>query len=160
MTASAPSTVLIKGVLLYGEGEPVDVLLADGQIAEIGTALTADDAEVIEAAGHILLPGLVEALGSKRVLVLAPTLLLVKQLRDEWMRERTSTWATLAVCSDIGTDEGDDSTHVSPGELGSKPTTDPAKIASEISVGDPPSEPNTAKAATNQTHQQTQPPAR
>jgi superfamily II DNA or RNA helicase len=73
-----------------------------------------------------------EALGSKRVLVLAPTLLLVKQLRDEWMRERTSTWATLAVCSDIGTDEGDDSTHVSPGELGSKPTTDPAKIAAEI----------------------------
>jgi superfamily II DNA or RNA helicase len=73
-----------------------------------------------------------EALGSKRVLVLAPTLLLVKQLRDEWMRERTNAWATLAVCSDIGTDEGDDSTHVSPGELGSKPTTDPAKIAAEI----------------------------
>jgi superfamily II DNA or RNA helicase len=73
-----------------------------------------------------------EALGSKRVLVLAPTLLLVKQLRDEWMRERTNAWATLAVCSDIGTDEGDDSTHVSPGELGSKPTTDPAVIASEI----------------------------
>jgi predicted helicase len=70
-----------------------------------------------------------EALGSKRVLVLAPTLLLVKQLRDEWMRERTHPWATLAVCSDIGTDEGDDSTHVSPGEIGSKPTTDPAEIA-------------------------------
>ena len=70
-----------------------------------------------------------EALGSKRVLVLAPTLLLVKQLRDEWMRERTNSWATLAVCSDIGTDEGDDSTHVSPGEIGSKPTTDPAEIA-------------------------------
>ena len=70
-----------------------------------------------------------EALGSKRVLVLAPTLLLVKQLRDEWMRERTHPWATLAVCSDIGTDKGDDSTHVSPGEIGSKPTTDPAEIA-------------------------------
>jgi hypothetical protein len=54
---------------------------------------------------------------------------LVKQLRDEWMRERTNTWATLAVCSDIGTNEGDDSTHVSPGEIGSKPTTDPAEIA-------------------------------
>jgi superfamily II DNA or RNA helicase len=70
-----------------------------------------------------------EALGSKRVLVLAPTLLLVKQLRDEWMRERTHPWATLAVCSDIGKDEGEDSTHVSPSELGSKPTTDPAEIA-------------------------------
>jgi superfamily II DNA or RNA helicase len=70
-----------------------------------------------------------EALGSERVLVLAPTLLLVKQLRDEWMRERTNAWATLAVCSDIGTDEGDDSTQLSPGEIGSKPTTDPAEIA-------------------------------
>jgi|GEM_PF-1524384 len=70
-----------------------------------------------------------EALGSKRVLVLAPTLLLVKQLRDEWMRERTNAWATLAVCSDIGADEGDDSTQLSPGEIGAKPTTDPAEIA-------------------------------
>jgi superfamily II DNA or RNA helicase len=70
-----------------------------------------------------------EALGSKRVLVLAPTLLLVKQLRDEWMRERTNAWATLAVCSDIGTDEGDDSTQLSPGEIGAKPTTDPVEIA-------------------------------
>ena len=28
--------VLIRGVRLYGEGDPVDVLVADGQIAEIG----------------------------------------------------------------------------------------------------------------------------
>ncbi len=70
-----------------------------------------------------------EALGSKRVLVLAPTLLLVKQLRDEWMRERAKPWATLAVCSDIGTDEGSDSTQLSPGEIGAKPTTDPVEIA-------------------------------
>ena len=59
MSVSAP--VLIRGVRLYGEGEPVDVVVADGQIAEIGPALSAPkDAEVIEAAGQVLLPGLVD----------------------------------------------------------------------------------------------------
>jgi dihydroorotase len=52
--------VLIKGVRLYGEGDPVDVRIADGQIAEIGTGLAADGAEVIDAAGQILLPGFVD----------------------------------------------------------------------------------------------------
>ena len=61
MTTSIPRPVLIKGVRLYGEGDPVDVLIADGQIAEIGTTLTAgDDAEVIDATGQVLLPGLVD----------------------------------------------------------------------------------------------------
>ena len=61
MTTSMPRPVLIKGVRLYGEGDPVDVLIADGQIAEIGTTLTAgDDAEVIDATGQVLLPGLVD----------------------------------------------------------------------------------------------------
>ena len=46
---------------LYGEGDPVDVLVDDGQIAEIGTDLTApDDAEVIDATGQVLLPGFVD----------------------------------------------------------------------------------------------------
>jgi len=55
-------TVLIKGVRLYGRGDPVDLLVADGQIAAIGAALTGapDDTEVIEATGHVLLPGLVD----------------------------------------------------------------------------------------------------
>ncbi|MBJ7338565.1 dihydroorotase [Mycolicibacterium sp.] len=54
-------TILIRGVLLYGEGNQVDVLVDDGQIAEIGAGLTAsDDAEVIEAGGKVLLPGLVD----------------------------------------------------------------------------------------------------
>ncbi|MEN4479963.1 dihydroorotase [Mycolicibacterium cosmeticum] len=51
-------TILIKGVRLYGEGEPVDVLVSDGQIAEIGTGLSGDT--VIDAAGQILLPGFVD----------------------------------------------------------------------------------------------------
>ena len=53
--------VVLKGVLLYGEGDPVDVLVDDGQIAEIGSRLTGDsDATVIDAAGQILLPGFVD----------------------------------------------------------------------------------------------------
>jgi dihydroorotase len=53
--------VLIKGVRLYGEGEQVDVLVADGQIAEIGTGLKGPaKAEIIDATGQVLLPGLVD----------------------------------------------------------------------------------------------------
>ena len=55
------SAVLIRGVLLYGEGDQVDVLVADGQIAEIGPTVKAPKgADVIEAAGQVLLPGLVD----------------------------------------------------------------------------------------------------
>ena len=52
-------TVLIRGVRLYGEGDRVDVLVADGQIAEIGAGLwpIPDDADVVDASGQILLPG-------------------------------------------------------------------------------------------------------
>ena len=54
-------TILIRGVQLYGEGDQVDVLVADGQIAEIGADLTVDDdAEVIDATGQVLLPGFVD----------------------------------------------------------------------------------------------------
>jgi len=51
-------TWVLKGVLPYGEGEPVDVLLDGGVIARIGSDLTGD--EVLEAAGCVLLPGLVD----------------------------------------------------------------------------------------------------
>ncbi|MEV6559153.1 dihydroorotase [Nocardia sp. NPDC051756] len=54
------SDILIKGARIYGEGEPVDVLIADGVIREIGAGLSADDAEIIDAQGQILLPGFVD----------------------------------------------------------------------------------------------------
>jgi dihydroorotase len=56
------STVLVlKGVRPYGEGDPVDIRIADGVIAEIGPGLAAgDDAEVIDAAGQVALPGFVD----------------------------------------------------------------------------------------------------
>jgi len=58
---SASRNVLIRNVLVYGEGEPTDLLLGDGQILEIGTGLAAgDDVEVIDGAGQILLPGFVD----------------------------------------------------------------------------------------------------
>jgi cytosine/adenosine deaminase-related metal-dependent hydrolase len=38
-----------------------DVLVQDGRIAAVGPVLQADDAEVIDAAGHIVMPGLVDA---------------------------------------------------------------------------------------------------
>jgi dihydroorotase len=54
-------SLLIRGVRLYGEGDPTDVLVTDGQIAEIGAGLTAPkSAPVIEAPGQVLLPGLVD----------------------------------------------------------------------------------------------------
>ncbi|MCW2598730.1 MAG: pyrC [Frankiales bacterium] len=49
---------VLKNVLLYGDGDPVDVVLKDGIIAQIGTDLAGD--EVLEAAGCVLLPGLVD----------------------------------------------------------------------------------------------------
>lgn len=54
-------SVLIRGVRPYGEGERVDVLVDDGQIAQIGPDLAIPDtADVIDATGHVLLPGLVD----------------------------------------------------------------------------------------------------
>ncbi|MET8758682.1 dihydroorotase [Lentzea sp. NPDC004782] len=48
--------LLLKGVRPYGEGEPIDLLIRDGVIAE-GTD---DNAEVIEGNGAVLLPGFVD----------------------------------------------------------------------------------------------------
>ena len=54
-------SVLIRGVRLYGEGDRVDVLASDGQIADIGANLTApDDADVFDATDQVLLPGFVD----------------------------------------------------------------------------------------------------
>ncbi|GAA2436993.1 dihydroorotase [Streptomyces macrosporus] len=53
------NTHLIRGARILG-GEPADVRIADGTVAEIGTGLAADGAHVIEADGQVLLPGLVD----------------------------------------------------------------------------------------------------
>lgn len=61
--AGAENAVLLQGVLIYGEGEPQDVLLSDGVIAKIGADLSTEapaEAEVLDLAGQVLLPGLVD----------------------------------------------------------------------------------------------------
>jgi len=58
---------LIRGVRLYGEGEPVDVAISSGVITQIAPEITSGsnqdseiETEVIEAAGQVLLPGFVD----------------------------------------------------------------------------------------------------
>lgn len=61
--AGAENAVLLKGMLIYGEGEPQDVLLSDGVIAKIGADLSNEapaEAEVLDLSGQVLLPGLVD----------------------------------------------------------------------------------------------------
>ncbi|MGV0601910.1 dihydroorotase, partial [Mycolicibacterium pulveris] len=54
-------STVIRGVRLYGEGDRVDVLVADGQIAEIGAGLAVpDDADVFDATDQVMLPGFVD----------------------------------------------------------------------------------------------------
>ncbi|AHH19306.1 dihydroorotase [Nocardia nova SH22a] len=62
------SDLVIRGVRPYGEGEPVDVLVRDGLIVALGAGdpgavdgvPVADDAEVLDGNGRILLPGFVD----------------------------------------------------------------------------------------------------
>ncbi|MGW1047414.1 dihydroorotase, partial [Streptomyces sp. NPDC002547] len=53
------SKILIRGAKVLG-GEPQDVLIEGETIAGVGTGLSAEGAEVVEAEGKVLLPGLVD----------------------------------------------------------------------------------------------------
>ena len=54
-------SVLIRGVRPYGDADRVDVLVDDGQITDVGPRLDIpEDADVIDATGQVLLPGLVD----------------------------------------------------------------------------------------------------
>ncbi len=56
--------LLIRCARPYGEGEPVDVLVRDGVVAEIGPGLAGSasgaSVETLDADGLVLLPGLVD----------------------------------------------------------------------------------------------------
>ncbi|WP_055557538.1 dihydroorotase [Streptomyces sp. NBRC 110028] len=56
---SDTNKTLLRGAQVLG-GEPRDVLIEGERIAAVGTGLGADGATVIDAAGQILLPGLVD----------------------------------------------------------------------------------------------------
>src|SRR3712207_7890206 len=53
------TTYLIKGARPYGE-DAADILVKDGRIASIGENLSVPSAEVVDAAGLVALPGLVD----------------------------------------------------------------------------------------------------
>ncbi len=52
--------LVLRGVRPYGEGDPVDLLVRDGVIVELGPRLGAVGAVVREAGGLVVLPGLVD----------------------------------------------------------------------------------------------------
>ena len=54
------SNLLIRNVR-PGGGDTADILIRDGSITAIGEALAADGAPVLDGAGRLALPGLVEA---------------------------------------------------------------------------------------------------
>ena len=58
------SYILIRGVFLYGEGSPVDVLITNDKISKIDFSipvpLSKSRIEIIEAFGQVLLPGFVD----------------------------------------------------------------------------------------------------
>src|SRR5579862_8828497 len=55
------SSWLITGAQLAGrDGEVADILIRDGAITDLGTGLSDADAQVLDAAGLIALPGLVD----------------------------------------------------------------------------------------------------
>lgn len=60
LSAVAENPLLIKNIRLYGEGEPTNVLIRDGIIDSIGPEVQAEEAEIIEGSGNVLLPGLVD----------------------------------------------------------------------------------------------------
>ncbi len=52
-------TLVLRGVRPLG-GDPTDVLVADGRIAEMGSVSAPEGADVVDAAGLVALPGLVD----------------------------------------------------------------------------------------------------
>src|SRR3954471_15839541 len=52
-------TILIKSARPYGE-DAVDIRVEDGRIAAIGDSLTVPGADVVDGAGLVALPGLVD----------------------------------------------------------------------------------------------------
>ena len=64
--SSKPSHTLIRGGFVLSMDPDIgdlpvgDVLISDGRIAAVAPAIQADGAEVIDAAGAIVLPGLID----------------------------------------------------------------------------------------------------
>ncbi|MDQ3761935.1 MAG: dihydroorotase [Actinomycetota bacterium] len=52
--------LLLRGIRPYGAGDPVDLLVRDGMIVELGAGLDGTGAEALDGGGLVALPGLVD----------------------------------------------------------------------------------------------------
>jgi superfamily II DNA or RNA helicase len=78
---------------------------------------------------------LAERRKARRVLVLVPSLALMKQVMGEWMRHnRWDSLAYLAVCSDPTVEPGGDEIQMKPSELGFEVKTDPVQVRAFLSA--------------------------
>ncbi len=59
-TIGRSTGLLLHGIRPYGEGDPTDLIIRDGVIAELGPALDATGAEVRDCGGLVALPGFVD----------------------------------------------------------------------------------------------------
>jgi predicted helicase len=98
-----------------------------------------------------------ERLGSKRTLVLLPSLSLLAQTLREWSNNASQPFEYLAVCSDP-TVVGEDEFLQSTAELGFPVTTDPRVIAAFLRMRAPPR--RTADAGARRESAAHRPPAR
>jgi len=76
-----------------------------------------------------------ERLHAQHVLVLVPTIPLLRQCAREWPRHAATSRRLLRICSDKAAAEGDDI--IRGDELGTARTTDPAEIADALREGSP-----------------------
>jgi superfamily II DNA or RNA helicase len=76
-----------------------------------------------------------ERLGARQVLVLVPTISLLRQCAREWTRHAGTQRGVLRICSDKATAETEDI--IRGDELGSARTTDPAEIAARLRADAP-----------------------
>ncbi|MGH4003244.1 MAG: dihydroorotase, partial [Pseudonocardiaceae bacterium] len=56
----SPRPLLLRGIRPYGAGDPVDLLIRDGVIAELGAGLDGTGVEALDGGGLVALPGLVD----------------------------------------------------------------------------------------------------
>jgi superfamily II DNA or RNA helicase len=69
-----------------------------------------------------------EGLKSKNTLVLVPSLALLRQIKNDWAKQKRLTYRPLYVCSEKDIDKGDDNTVTYTYEIGGPVTTDSEKV--------------------------------
>jgi predicted helicase len=133
------SPIAWTGALAAGAGEASLVRVARvirpyqaTAVADVVSSLTDHErTQLVMACGSgktLVTLWIAEARADERVLVVVPTLLLLKQFRREWRKVATLPFVDLAVCSDADTVEPDE-WRVRADELGVPVTTDPEAIA-------------------------------